>query len=122
MKKIIFALFLVLITYTVSAAYGTRHYYVTGRVDAVNSAGITIDGARFHLAAHERVKMPAAERSAGARSDEVEPVFKVIIQTRKGGVYQETAGKFVDLHPGDYVNAKLDGNVIIEITVERWKR
>ncbi|MHB8880584.1 MAG: pilus assembly protein PilL [Thermodesulfovibrionales bacterium] len=103
MKKVIFMLVALIVVGTCAIAYSapdTRHNYFNGIVEYIGPSTLTVSGSQFTLA--QKVD--------------------VIIQVNNKGVFQTSPGKLGDISKGNSVTVKESGNVVVEITIERWKR
>lgn len=99
MRKYLAILLLVqLIFVTALYGYNTSHFYVTGKVERIESDYLVASGAKYYFARKKLV---------------VE-----ITTVRNGGIIRSKASKS-DIRVGDTVVMRQDGNIIVEITIER---
>ncbi len=101
MKKFILVTSLFLFLFTgLALAYDSGHVYINGLVGSVSSDAITISGMRY----------------------KIDKKCKVVIQYKEHGSFHEKPAKRWDVNSGDRVTAKMIGNIIYEIMLERWRR
>ncbi|TAN40379.1 MAG: hypothetical protein EPN25_07920 [Nitrospirae bacterium] len=103
MKKVISMLLVLIVFGTCAVAYAapdSRHNYFNGIVEYIGPTTIMVSGTQFNLA--QKVD--------------------VLIQESNNGIINNRPGRMGDISKGNSVTVKESGNVVIEITIERWKR
>jgi hypothetical protein len=78
-------------------AYDRGHVYINGKVEAITTGTITIDGQTY----------------------DIEPDCRVILNVSRNGAVSQRAGRLADIALGDKVYARLLGRSISEIQVGR---
>lgn len=75
-------------------------FFMNGKVTAVDSAYIVLNGVTYQFAL----------------------THKVVVQTERNGAYFEDNGSLRDIREGSSVTVHVNGNVVDHVTVERWRQ